>query len=315
MSGNIIQILILQGIPASGKSTFAQQYKFPNDNLTIIIERDIIRETLFDCTRSEYKYTKSREKAVTDKQREHISIALKKGYNIIISDTNLNRKNLGSLKGYINNQASLLKVTTNITTRILDVPLADCMKRNQKRQHTVPESVLIRMQQDLRKIQGKYVHDHTNPDNLPECILVDIDGTVADMAGKRHPFEWGKVGGDLPKKHIVNVVTLLMEKWLAEFGEDEPEVIFMSGRDSICRHETFDWLYQNIPPVGMQTKLLMRPEGDSRPDTIIKEELFDLFIKNHYHVTLVIDDRKCMVQHWQSMGFNVMDVGNGISDF
>ena len=308
------EVILTVGIPASGKSTWAHHYAM--DNNGIVIERDEIREQLFNCSRSDYKYTKAREKQITDEQDKRIKAALFCGTPVIISDTNLRESTRQRIKEVVGDFCKELDVKYKISHVTFEVPLKEAMEFNRKRLHTVPEAVMIRMEKRMREYLGKYTHDHSNPQKLPECILVDIDGTVADMAGKRSPFEWDKVGGDLPKSHIINIVRemqLQYEKYNLLF----PEVIFMSGRDSICRGETEDWLstHTYFDRFNKVDKLFMRPVNDNRPDTVIKEELFDLHIKDYYHVTMVIDDRKCMVQHWQSMGFNVLDVGNGISDF
>lgn len=307
------EVVLTVGIPASGKSTWAREKAIEIDAL--ILERDEIREQLFKVSRSEYKYTKAREKEVTEVQMQWMKEALLVGTPVIIADTNLNEKTRKSIFTEVIDYCTELDVAYTINIKTFDIPLKEAIDRNRKRLHTVPEAVMISMEKKMRQYLGKYVHDHSNPEKLPECILVDIDGTIADMAGKRHPFEWEKVGGDLPKGYIISMVELLIH----DFFEDEggkPEVIFMSGRDGVGRPKTCKWLFDNIPSyVPDIDKLYMRPKGDNRPDTVIKEELFNNHIKGKYHVQMIFDDRKCMVQHWQSMGFNVLDVGNGVSDF
>ena len=138
---------------------------------------------------------------------------------------------------------------------------------------------------------------------MNKLLLFDIDGTLAKMNG-RSPYEWHRVGEDLPRWEVVRYAKLLTNS--------NQSIIVMSGRDSVCRVETERWLADH----GIvYSELLMRPEGDSRPDWMIKEELFDNHIKDRYYVSHVVDDRKMMVQHWCSMGMNVFDVGNSISDF
>ena len=68
---------------------------------------------------------------------------------------------------------------------------------------------------------------------LPPCILVDIDGTVAKMHD-RSPFDWAKVGSDLPNVPVLAVVRAMRAAGYA--------IIFMSGRDSAARLPTIAWL-------------------------------------------------------------------------
>lgn len=314
IGNEVRQVLILVGIPASGKSTFARKYKFDNDKLTIILERDIIRENLFNCSRSEYSYTNKREKEVTQEQSYLFCNAMLANQNVVIADTNLNSKTRDNLLAMIDDVRKNYNIKIQVTWHIITTPLQECIKRNIKRQHSVPESVLIRMQGDLRKLLGEYYHDKKNKLGLPECVIVDIDGTVADHQGIRHPFEWGKVYLDKKRTIVADYVQMLLNRKKYRRGES-PKVIFMSGRDSKCALQTAHWILDNFDVSCYDVNLYMRPYGDNRPDTVIKEELFDKHIKNKYYVSHIIDDRKCMVQHWQSMGFDVFDVGNGVSDF
>ena len=38
------------------------------------------------------------------------------------------------------------------------------------------------------------------------AIIVDVDGTLADMRGVRGPFEWDKVHLDKPHQDIIDLV-------------------------------------------------------------------------------------------------------------
>ena len=54
----------------------------------------------------------------------------------------------------------------------------------------------------------------------------------------------------------------------------------------------------------------MRSEGDYRPDTIVKKELFDNHVRNKYNVVLAIDDRPCMVDLWNDLGIKTWAVAD-----
>lgn len=290
---------ITVGIPASGKSHYAIKRRHYDINpKTYVSERDEIRSEHF-CKFGDlnnYKFSKAKEKKVTEIQEDLIRKAISRGFNVIVSDTNLNK----STRDRLEQLSRLLGIEP--TYKLFKTPLATCIKRNAKRHHTVPESVLIRMQKKMREYCGEFVQGE-NVDCLTEVVIFDIDGTLAKMNG-RSPFEWHRVYEDLPRREVVNYNKLLTRA--------NQRVIVLSGRDSVCRLETERWLIDN--GVGY-AELFMRPEGDNNPDWQIKEELFDKHIKGRYYVSHIVDDRKMMVEHWQSMGFSVFDVGNGISDF
>ena len=77
------KLLILQGAPASGKSTFARQLAH-EDKSYVIVNRDSIRNS-----RGDY-WIPSQEDYITSIEEFSIKNALGRGYNVIVDATNLN---------------------------------------------------------------------------------------------------------------------------------------------------------------------------------------------------------------------------------
>ena len=71
---------------------------------------------------------------------------------------------------------------------------------------------------------------------LKQAVLVDVDGTLANMQGIRKPFEWDKVFNDKPYQDIIDLVNDLYENY---------HIIIMTGRDGVCIQDTIDWLAKN----------------------------------------------------------------------
>lgn len=288
------------GIPGCGKSTWANEQVAGSYGHIVKVERDELRATCHTSTGNlwDYKYSKTKENAVTALQEIIIRRELAAGNSVIVSDTNLNEKTRTRLAIIARDHHM------DINWKVFDVPLHQCMKWNSRRPNHVPESVLIRMEINMRKYLGKYLHDKTNPLGLPECVIFDVDGTLADMVGIRGPFEWDKVG--LDKKHGYVCAYFQMLKY---FGTT---IIVFSGRDGVCYHDTAKWLVDGkVEP----TEMYLREAGDQRNDSIIKEELFDKYIKGRYHVSHIVDDRKQVMCLWESMGFQTMNVGGFLADF
>jgi hypothetical protein len=137
-----------------------------------------------------------------------------------------------------------------------------------------------------------------NPD-LPDCYLYDIDGTVAQMNG-RGPFEWMKVDTDLPRVAVINIIYDLNAR-----GHN---MIAVSGRDGVCKDLTRTWLADNGVPVH---DFFIRPAGDNRKDTLIKEEIYNQHIKGKYNVLGVFDDRRQVVGMWRHYGLDCFQVNYG----
>ena len=56
----------------------------------------------------------------------------------------------------------------------------------------------------------------------------------------------------------------------------------------------------------------MRSEGDHRKDSIIKEELYNIYVKGLYNVKLVLDDRNVVVDLWRNkLGLTCLQIDYG----
>lgn len=79
------KVVILSGIPGSGKSTWAEKYKSVNSWNTRIVSRDAIRENAFP---KPYIYTKQNEDTVTRMFDILLNSYLIDGLDVIIDNTN-----------------------------------------------------------------------------------------------------------------------------------------------------------------------------------------------------------------------------------
>jgi hypothetical protein len=137
---------------------------------------------------------------------------------------------------------------------------------------------------------------------LPSAVIVDIDGTVAKMNG-RSPYDYSLVHTDVPHTPIVRLVQ--------ELAASGSRIIFCSGREDSCRDETAAWLLDNLGGWVENAPLLMRPEKDSRDDSIIKRELYEEHIAGNYNIRFVLDDRDRVVDAWRAMGLTCLQVAPG----
>jgi predicted kinase len=83
-----LKLLILSGIPGSGKSTWARKFIKTNSKEWIVVNRDSIRNMLG------VYWIPNREGLVTIIEKNMITSALSEGYNVIIDATNLNPKTI-----------------------------------------------------------------------------------------------------------------------------------------------------------------------------------------------------------------------------
>lgn len=289
------KVILTVGISNCGKSTWAREYIAKNPMFTEV-NRDDLRIAFFcDGKRSEYvnyKFSKERENMITECAVVNAEFAVKNGQGVIISDTNLNSKTRAFWKDWA------VKKGIPYEEVVFDVPLHVCVARNRKRDITLPERVLFQQYKSYRKFAG--LPTYLGTVGKDRAIVVDVDGTLADMTGVRKPFEWNKVLLDKPRANVIETVRL--------FSKAGYKVIIMSGRDGCCIADTEEWLQKHGIPYDA---IYMRDEGNSEPDAIIKERLFWDCVAPNYDVKFVLDDRDQMVNQWRAMGLECWQVAEG----
>jgi predicted kinase len=280
------KMIICQGLPASGKSTWAIN-KCKEDKSFVRVNRDDLR-----TMRGEY-WVPAQEKLITTWQHSMITNALIDGYNVIVDDTNLNPKTLDALRGV----AARFVPEINVEIKFFDVDVEECIKRDRKRERSVGEKV-------IRDFYNKYLApskvEYIENPILPPAIIVDIDGTLAKMNG-RGPYDWDKVGTDKANTPVVRLVQTLRDA-----GR---HIILVSGRDGSCYDRTVEWLRENKIPYLM---LLMREAGNNEDDRIVKKRMFEQHIRGKYYVNFVLDDRDKVVRMWrEELGLTCLQVDYG----
>lgn len=131
---------------------------------------------------------------------------------------------------------------------------------------------------------------------MQNAIIVDLDGTLADITHRVHFVRDGKKDWpafnaamhlDKPKQDIINIVNQFDAGWY---------IFIVTGRFERFRKVTEYWLAKhNIS----YDKLLMRKDEDYRADHLIKEEIYLAEIKDRVRVIAVIDDRQSVVDMWR----------------
>lgn len=287
---------ITVGVSASGKSTWAAE-RVRKDGFHEI-NRDWIRFNLVSpgSNWSNYKFNGSNEKQVSEIQGQMIMEMWAAEANIIISDTNLNKK---VRNGLINKLTDL-----GYEVRIMEFPVSyeTALKRDRLRINGVGDGVIYRQTMAWNEYKGRitYVPD----ESLPKAIIVDVDGTIAEMNG-RGPFDWHRVGEDKPRDFIIDMVV--------NYKRQGYTPIIVSGRSDDCYSETVEWLGKHLVPYE---EIHMRKQGDYRKDNAVKEEIFWTYLAHKYNIVACIDDRPQMIRLWYDLKIkNVIAVANPYLEF
>jgi predicted kinase len=271
------KVIILKGLPASGKSTWAKRLIDENPGRYKRVNKDDLRAMLDNG-----RWSKGNESLVLKIRDGIILAALMDGKSVIVDDTNLAPKHEEHIR-------ELVKGKADVETKFFEATVKECIERDLKRPVSVGERVIRGMYDQFLKPK---VEPITQDAGLPECVVCDIDGTIAKMNG-RGPYDWGRVGEDEPKRDVIDAVMRAAE------GRT---LIFLSGRDRSCESETALWLRRHILPTlaGFDSFLYMRPAGDKRKDAIVKKEIFDEHIRGKYNVVCV----STTVTRWWRCGVN-----------
>ena len=278
------QLIMMEGLPASGKSTVAKEMGVPRVN------RDLLREML-----NYGEYSPKNEKIVVALEKKLVSYLFRAGkVCVVVDDCNLNPHNETMWR-----EVAKENMVEFIIHRV-DTDVETCILRDSQREKSVGAEVITNMaiQYGLAKVER-------------DVVVCDIDGTIADIKHRLHYVKDGKKDWDgffskMDKDSLrEDVFEILKEK-----ESEGKQIIFVSARPEDYREVTKKWLEDNVK-LESPLMLFMRSKGDSRPDTIVKNQIYNNYLKD-MNVTLVIDDRPCVIRMWKELGLETLDVGNGI---
>ena len=325
------EIKVLIGCSASGKSSYAKEFVQNNPSYKIV-NRDKLREMLFGYNEEnvfEYYLSKEmskNEKLITTFQTTVMRQLLAQDFNIIVDNTNLDKKFLQQLLDEFPQCEFSFKFIG------LELSLEELIERDSKRLRKVGSDV-IKKQWDKFKLllttssfpsPSFEIVPYVADESKPSVIICDLDGTLADYHSTRpaYGFEPSLIALD---KVIEPVATIVDNMGI--FGVSK--IIFLSGRTDNYYGETLKWLYNNLciesdfdeelTGISSQTnydiELFMRKSNDFRKDNIIKYEIFDEHIRNNYNVKFAIDDRNSITSLWNSVGIFCLNVNQTGKEF
>ena len=290
---------ILRGTSGSGKTTLAKTLDGTR------ISRDDIRRLLFGVE-GKTVLDSAGEKRVTKFQRDLIESELDAGRNVIVDDTNLNKSLLTSLCRFIND----LGYDFEIVDVKVNASVAHARNAARPENEQVPAHVIDRQQAKAwwdHVPSVPYVYKPYTPDpSLPVAFSFDLDGTLAHMGDRRGPYDFTKYHLD-EADIALGVITDLIDFAKSESVVDIKTLI-LTGRDAKYHPECEAWLSKQ----GVHyDHLIMRPEGDTRNDAVVKSDLWDEHISGKFAVLMHFDDRNRVVKGLRKKGIKVAQVAHG----
>lgn len=146
---NTKKIIVLQGLPASGKSTWAKAWVKEDPEHRVRFNRDDIRNMLG------VYWVPSREPLINAIYDGFIKDAMYRGYDIVIDNMNLNKDTIKEIENEVSDfnewiSKSELDVRYEIEYKsFLEIPLQTCIDRDAQRDNPIGEAT-------IRRIFNKY---------------------------------------------------------------------------------------------------------------------------------------------------------------
>lgn len=287
------QCKIMLWLPASGKSTLAEKYR---EDWYKIFSRDQAR--LDNPT--------MKEPEIETLEKWFI---LEWFGKIVIDNTHMWHKTLDRLILFCQwnwykvevidmfTEIDWYSYVTNSEPAMLMEYLYECLRRNRLREwhKRVPDSVIYQM------FLQNYELFHYQKDWY---VIVDIDGTIADLSHRLHYLEekpknydafYDEVDKDLPIEKVIDIVRHLSEKYF---------IVITSGRTNKTCDKTINWLSRNGVPYDA---LLMKQWYFIQTDIEAKKSIYEKCLANK-NIIMSIDDRPSIVELWRSFGIFTIDV-------
>lgn len=285
------KIILTKGLPASGKTTWSKQFIAERNTdygeYWKRVNKDDLRAMLDNSV-----WGNKAEKIIIDLRDNIIAMLLARGCSIVIDDTNLNPIHEKHIRDTFEGDLVKDKVVVEIKD-FTEVPLEKCLERDRHRPNYVGEAAIKKM---WRLYLRPKVEKPKFIEGLPTAIICDLDGTLA-LFGDADPYN-----RDFSQDEVNPPVESIVMR------NEADEVILCSGRMDKYRKQTEDWLKKNQIDYD---KLYMRKTDDQRKDFVIKEEIYNTYIKDKYNVLFVLDDRNQVVDLWRHLGLTCFQVAEG----
>ena len=300
------KLILCRGIQASGKSTWAKAWVKGDPEHRVRFNNDDIRNML-----GEY-WVPSREGLVTELKTSFACGAIRKGYNIVVDNMNLNPKEVKWWENVIEITGKTAGFEYELEFKDFFISVDECIRRDAMREQPMGAKVIkdtwkryqaFIIQENIKKdLKNKIEH---NPD-LPTVVIADMDGTLSLNTSGR-PF-YGKGAAEGMLTDTIN--TDVADSVRALCKGANAELIVLTGREntSEIRKATYDWLSNNEL---LPDKLLMRPTGDYSSAEECKRNIYKDYIEGNYNVLVVFDDSQKCVEMWREQGLTCLQPNEG----
>lgn len=292
------KLVIMRGLPGSGKSTWAKAWVNEDPINRVRLNWDDMRNMMGPYWVPERENTNVL-KELREKFLKHM---MERNWDIVCDNMNLNPKEVEFYKNIVE---EFTKDGHPYTIEFKDffIPVEECIRRDAMRANPIGEKTikslfrkympLIVGSEHRKKIESQPTYRADKPD----CIIVDMDGTLAfNLSGRNFFDDIDMIKYDIPLLATVSILRAMKMTGICN-------IFIVTGRSEKSREATETWLAENNIPFD---KVFMREEGDFSHSNDFKQKVYEDNIKNNYNVLFVLDDdTKCM-KMYQEQGLICM---------
>jgi len=240
-------LLVLCGIPASGKTTFAEKIQglIEKEQPVKIVSTDSWRDAEYYA-----EFKPSNEHQVRGAALEKTQELLAEGFSVIHDDTNY----------YTSMRHELLEIAKakecvfgiiQITT-----PINAALKWNKQREQMIPEEVIVRIHEKFESPGTKYAWDRPLVKvDLTESTMSDSAKLVAELVSKLNHMAQKEDTQDISE----NIYDVTTRRVVSEFLKDQPacrsdpevfrirrELLRLAKENEFSKVETEDMLWKRL---------------------------------------------------------------------
>ena len=292
------KLVIIRGLPGSGKSTWAKAWVNEDPINRVRLNWDDMRNMMGPYWVPERENTNVL-KELREKFLKHM---MERNWDIVCDNMNLNPK---EIEFYENIVKEFNEDGHPYTIEFKDffISVEECIRRDAMRANPIGEKTikslfhkympLIVGSEHRKKIESQPTYRADKPD----CIIVDMDGTLAfNLSGRSFFDDIDMIKYDTPLLATVSILRAMKMTGTCN-------IFIVTGRSEKSREATEVWLTENNIPFD---KVFMREDGDFSHSNDFKQKVYEDNIKNNYNVLFVLDDdTKCM-KMYQEQGLICM---------
>lgn len=330
------ELIILSGLPASGKTTEALRWLNEDPGRScgmhparLRVNYDTLRLQMFG---PDWKFNRTEEAQMKTRADALARSSLDSRTSVVIDNTNLTDRARNHWKGLGESCGA------DVIEQEIDTPVALCITQDRLRERArVGRAVIERMALLYGFIDWNDESIYHRSQSGKDFVICDIDGTLADCEHRRkyvtkiwcetcgtstvpmnllngtagncttcqsplrHKKDWPtffhECDKDAPIEPIFKLLRILSSHYY---------IIVVSGRPiDPCGKVTEDWLIKS----GLDPLHLFMRGDDKRPDVKVKGEIADLLPLER--IAYVIDDRPSVIRGvWRARGLTTLAVGD-----